>query len=289
MIPAAHIQAWAAKAPWPDQRQIEQDLVICRALCELFSAEALKGKIAFRGGTAINKLLFANALRYSEDIDLVQPESAPIKDTLGAIRDTLGWLECKKVTTKNHSTQIHFLFAPEASLDERLRLKIEINGRDHGALYGFETSAFAVDNPWFAGQADIVSFCADELFSTKLRAFLQRDKSRDLFDLREGLGQLALDPQRVVDGLAHYLARQDIALSRANAEQTMLRKLRRSLTEDIAPLLPAGVAYTDADARAAFGTVWYRLVALIPGEPWKKSAEIIAALRKEFGEDVLAH
>lgn len=58
MIPRAHIQAWRSNAPWPDERQVEQDLIISRALCDLFNAPALKGKIAFRGGTAINKLLF---------------------------------------------------------------------------------------------------------------------------------------------------------------------------------------------------------------------------------------
>lgn len=68
MIPASHIQAWSLHAPWPDSRQIEQDLVISRALCDLFNAPALRGGIAFRGGTAINKLLFARPLRYSEDI-----------------------------------------------------------------------------------------------------------------------------------------------------------------------------------------------------------------------------
>ena len=57
-------------------RQVEQDLIICRALCDLFNASDLKGRIAFRGGTAIHKLLFEQPLRYSEDIDLVQtPES----------------------------------------------------------------------------------------------------------------------------------------------------------------------------------------------------------------------
>ena len=288
MIPAANLQAWAEKVPWPDQSQVEQDLIICRALCELFSAKDLKGKIAFRGGTAINKLLFAKPLRYSEDIDLVQPEGAPIKDTLGAIRDTLGWLKCKKVVTKNHSTQVHFVFAPEAAPDEPRRLKIEVNGREHGALYGFKTYPFAVENPWFAGKADIVSFEADELFSTKLRAFLQRDKSRDLFDLREGLTQLKLDPKRVVEGFTQYLAKDEVAMSRANAEEAMLRKFRRSLTEDITPLLPAGIAYTDEDARAAFGAVWHKLIALIEGEPWKKSQATIEALRKQFGEGFLA-
>ena len=69
MIPRAHIQAWSEKAPWPDLRQVEQDLVICRALCDLFNAPELKGRISFRGGTAIHKLLFKRPLRYSEDID----------------------------------------------------------------------------------------------------------------------------------------------------------------------------------------------------------------------------
>ncbi len=42
-------------------------LIISRALCDLFNAPSLNGKIAFRGGTAINKLLFKQPLRYSED------------------------------------------------------------------------------------------------------------------------------------------------------------------------------------------------------------------------------
>ena len=97
MIPAAYIQAWSAKAPWPDARQIEQDLIICRALCDLFNAPPLKGKIAFRGGTAIHKLLFKQPLRYSEDIDLVQMEAEPIGATVDAIREALSWLgKCKR-------------------------------------------------------------------------------------------------------------------------------------------------------------------------------------------------
>ncbi len=55
MIPRAYIQAWSTRAPWPDLRQVEQDLIISRALCDLFNAPALKGTIAFRGGTAIHK------------------------------------------------------------------------------------------------------------------------------------------------------------------------------------------------------------------------------------------
>jgi hypothetical protein len=69
MIPAAHLQQWAATAPWPERRQVEQDLVISRVLVDLFTTPGLADKIAFRGGTAIHKLLFPRPLRYSEDID----------------------------------------------------------------------------------------------------------------------------------------------------------------------------------------------------------------------------
>ena len=75
MIPSSYLQEWSAHAPWPDSRQIEQDLIICRALCDLFNAPALAGKIAFRGGTAINKLLFKRSLRYSTSIWCHSPTS----------------------------------------------------------------------------------------------------------------------------------------------------------------------------------------------------------------------
>lgn len=65
MIPLSYLQAWTDKAPWPDLRLVEQDLIICRALCDLFNSDALKGIVAFRGGTAIHKLLFRQPLRYS--------------------------------------------------------------------------------------------------------------------------------------------------------------------------------------------------------------------------------
>jgi hypothetical protein len=32
MVPKAHILEWAAKTPWPEEQQVEQDLLICRAL-----------------------------------------------------------------------------------------------------------------------------------------------------------------------------------------------------------------------------------------------------------------
>ena len=50
MIPQANITAWRNVAPWLDDAQVEQDLVLSRAVIKLFASEELSGKIALRGG-----------------------------------------------------------------------------------------------------------------------------------------------------------------------------------------------------------------------------------------------
>lgn len=281
MIPAAYIQAWSAKAPWPDARQIEQDLIICRALCDLFNAPALKGKIAFRGGTAINKLLFKQPLRYSEDIDLVQVEAEPIGATVDAIREALSWLgKCKREQAE-HSMHLVFKFTPEADAQATLKLKVEINTREQSRLFGIKSYRFAVDSDWYQGKTEIASFEPEELFGTKLRALLQRRKSRDLFDLHHGLEQLALDPAKLIACFDHYLTLEGKPITRATAEQRMLEKLTRSVTEDIAPLLPAGIRFNDDDALQAFERVWRDLIARIKGDAWKLTEKAIEELRQK--------
>lgn len=51
MIPQAYITEWSAKVPWQTNEQVEQDLIICRALVEIFSDNFLADRLAFRGGT----------------------------------------------------------------------------------------------------------------------------------------------------------------------------------------------------------------------------------------------
>jgi hypothetical protein len=100
-----------------------------------------------------------------------------------------------------------------------------------------------------------------------------------LFDLNQGLLQLGLDPERIIACFQHYLALEEHSISRANAEERMLKKLNHSLTEDIVPLLPAGVTFTEDDAIEAFGRVWNGLITRIPGDPWKLSEAAIDAIR----------
>ena len=279
MIPASYIQEWRSQAPWPDSRQVEQDLIISRALCDLFNSPVLAGKIAFRGGTAINKLLFRQPLRYSEDIDLVQTRPEPIGTMIDAVREALAWLgDCHRHQA-GHSMHLVFKFAPEADPQTVLKLKVEINTREHESRYDIKQYPFEVDSRWHQAKTDILSFEPEELFGTKLRALLQRRKNRDLFDLYEGLRQLSMDPDKLIACFEHYLALEATPITRANAEQRMLEKLRRSLTDDIAPLLPVGIRFNDDVAMEAFSHVWRELIGRIKGDPWKLSEQVINELR----------
>jgi len=82
MIQRAFITQWGKVAPWRSLRQVEQDLIICRALVSIYQDAFLAEHLAFRGGTALHKLYLQPQPRYSEDIDLVQVQAEPIRETI---------------------------------------------------------------------------------------------------------------------------------------------------------------------------------------------------------------
>lgn len=86
-----------------------------------------------------------------------------------------------------------------------LRLKIEINTREHFAVFDTIRHPFSIQSPWFEGQAEIRTYALDELLATKLRALYQRRKGRDLFDLWVGLGLNGADPARVADAFRKHM------------------------------------------------------------------------------------
>jgi hypothetical protein len=117
------------------------------------------------------------------------------------------------------------------------------------------------------------------MLATKLRALLQREKGRDLFDLANGLQLFdSLDRHNLVQYFNQYLERVGARITRAEAEQRMLAKLRRPrFLDDMRPLLPAAVLnkLTDESARQAFLTVFNQLIALLSGDVWAKTEEYL--------------
>ena len=94
MIPAQNTVAWSKVAPWAEPRQVKQDLIIARALVQLFGDPLLQEELRFRGGTALNKLHFPKPLRYSEDIDLTRTKEGASKPIWDRVHDlsTHGWV-----------------------------------------------------------------------------------------------------------------------------------------------------------------------------------------------------
>ena len=280
MIPMMNIIAWSRVAPWVEQRQVEQDLIISRALVEIFRDDFLAAELRFRGGTALNKLHFPVPLRYSEDIDLVRTSHGPIKPLLDRLRDVLSpWLGDAAFEQSPVAPKLVFR-APAEDGMAVLRLKVDINTRETEAFDPPQAVDFAVENPWFTGRARVMTFSAEEMLATKLRALLQRNQGRDLFDLAHGQNVLAgLDAQRVVDHLQRYLQQTEQRVSRAQAEERMFAKLRTArLLRDMRPLLPAGeaLALTDAAVTEAFTRVFTAFVQRLPGEQWARTPEMIA-------------
>jgi predicted nucleotidyltransferase component of viral defense system len=84
-------------------------------------------------------------------------------------------------------------------------VKIEINTREHFAVLGFAKRHVTIDNPWFTGHAEAVTYQLEKLLATKLRAFYQRKQGRDLFDLAVALDRYpALDVSNIIDCLLRY-------------------------------------------------------------------------------------
>lgn len=65
---------------------------------------------------------------------------------------------------------------------------------------------FSVDNGWFSGSCEILTYQFDELIGTKLRALYQRRKGRDLFDLYKALTIASLDDDKVLESYHKYMA-----------------------------------------------------------------------------------
>lgn len=145
MIPRDYITEWRASAPWVQDFQVEQDLVICRALVEIFAHPVLSKALAFRGGTALYKLYLTPAARYSEDIDLVQVKAEPAGPVMDALREVLdAWLGRAQYKQSEGRVTFKYRFQSEGPAAAPLRLKVEINTREHFSAHGHQLVPFSV-------------------------------------------------------------------------------------------------------------------------------------------------
>ena len=230
MIPRAYIFEWQANVPWQSNAQVEQDLVISRALVELFSDDFIRENLAFRGGTALHKLYLHPQPRYSEDIDLVQINPIPFGPFIDVIRDKLRFLGKPKRELKERNSTLTFHFDSEIAPVQRLKLKVETNCREHFHVLGYQQFPFDVKSSWFNGTCHITTYKVEELLGTKLRALYQRTKGRDLFDLYKALTDLPdIDTEKIIHCYQKYM---EFVVDHPPAKKLFLENLDEKMVDD---------------------------------------------------------
>jgi predicted nucleotidyltransferase component of viral defense system len=242
VIPRDYVTEWRASAPWVEDVQVEQDLVISKALVDMFSNPLLQNALAFRGGTALYKLHLKPPARYSEDIDLVQVEAEPAGAVMDALHEVLDpWLGRPRYKQGEGCLTFTYRFESEGTPPVPLRLKVEINTREHFSVHGYTASKFVVSSRWFDGACEIKSYQLNELLATKLRALYQRKKGRDLFDLAVALDHPDCEAATVVETFGVYMDHENHKVSRSRFQENVTAKLKdRNFIADIGPLLASG-------------------------------------------------
>jgi predicted nucleotidyltransferase component of viral defense system len=270
MIPQIAITAWRNVAPWASIDQVEQDLILSRAICELYQRPEIRENLVFRGGTALHKLFFSQSGRYSEDLDFVQMHAKPIGDTVSVIRECLDpWLGKPNWKQNQGRFTMYYRYETESKPVVARKVKIEINTREHFNVLPLVQKKYLVENSWFAGTADVLTYSLEELMGTKLRALYQRKKGRDLYDYWYVKKHHALDSVAVIKIFQQYLAHENQSISRAEFEQNILAKQANVVfTNDIAPLL-TGQFLSEYDMQQAFQMVMNDFASQLPGDAWK--------------------
>jgi predicted nucleotidyltransferase component of viral defense system len=245
MIERSYVEEWRNSHPWSNP-QVEQDLVISRAIVEIFSDDLLRKSLAIRGGTALHKLYITPQARYSEDIDLIQLKSEPINPVLKRIREKLSFLGTKRIVKQNlHNNTMIYRFDSEIQPIVNMRLKIEINTREHLNIFGVQEIPYKVENGWFSDKCKVTGFAIEELLGSKLKALYGRKKGRDLFDLYWTFIHLNIDTEKLLYcNKKHY----ENAEQKQPTSRQFLHNMEEKLddvefTSDIFSVLKSGIEY----------------------------------------------
>src|SRR5690606_4022674 len=200
----AYIARWRKRSNWPEDYQVEQDLILHRIVSDIFSDEMLKSKLAFRGGTALNLLFLAKPLRYSEDCDLVQINAEPIGDTINRIRELIDpWLGEPSYSRNEGRFTLFYKF--EAANNIKYKVKVEINTRERFTVLGLSNKELSYQNDWHSADCSVTTYELEEMLGTKLRALYQRKKGRDFFDLSVCLEQFDINVESVLKSFKKYV------------------------------------------------------------------------------------
>ncbi len=270
--------AHQASVPWPLQRQVEQDLLLCLAMAALFDDEFLRSQIAMRGGTLLHKVHLAPAARYSEDIDLVVYGDRPDAHIAKAIQRVLGgvfgkptdsiWntfqLAIRNVVKPSRVLRLTYSVSSVSEPGTTLNIVVEANVTERKPHRAIVQIPFEFKYRDATIRSALNGYDLHEMLGTKMRALFQRKRGRDLFDLYWALTRAtpSVDPAIVVDSFRHYLEREGVSAARSEFIAILDSHLAdRGFCNDMLPLLRVGLDY---DPQIAGELVKAKLLGILP-------------------------
>ena len=197
------------------------------------------------------RILITSCDKYSEDIDLVQINADPINPILKRIREKLTFLGTKRTVKQHiHNNTIVYRFDTETLPVINMRLKIEINTREHFNVLGLKILPYTVQNMWFSGSCNLTGYELEELLGTKLRALYQRRKGRDLFDLYWAMTHSNVNTDKVIKCYKSYM---EFSVEKPPTQKQFLlnmeeKILDKEFTDDIYAILRNDVEYDSLSA-----------------------------------------
>jgi len=175
--------------------------------------------LVFKGGTALSKIYFPRLWRLSEDLDfsLIGRELSDILDSF----------ETAFSAAKNKSG-IDFNLKSQFSNPDYLQLKIQYKGVIGKNWIKVDvTRDDLVDQPLvkpvYPEYSDYVPFevkveSLEEIFTSKLRSIVERQKCRDYFDLWK-LSQMDFNKSRIIDLIKEKFAVKGIPVEKLEIKQ----------------------------------------------------------------------
>ena len=255
------ILAHQQQVPWPNLRQVEQDLLLCRAMTALFDDGFLKTQIAMRGGTLLHKVHLAPASRYSEDIDLVVIGDRPDEHIRKAInrvllgvlgRPTSSAWQAVKLAVRNAvkpSKVLRVIYRVPSVADPRgtpLEIVIEANVTERKSYRPISLLPFSYLFRDEMVATTVNGFEIHEMLGTKMRALFQRRRGRDLFDLYWALTEAGtpVNPAEIIELFLYYLQQEGTVATRDEFIGLLQSHLNdRGFLTDMNALLRTGIAY----------------------------------------------
>ena len=172
-------------------------------------------------------------------------KAEPIGEILDRLRTVLEFIGKAKVEVGDTMATMKFRFESEIAPVVPLRLKIEINCREHFAELDWEKKDFSVQSNWFEGSCSLTTYKLEELLGTKIRALDQRRKGRDLYDLYQAITKSKLNVEFMLNCYRKYMK---FSVGNIPSQKEFIQNLELKLQDkyfvgDIVGLIRPGEVY----------------------------------------------